>query len=242
MSILAPGTNPRLVGHGDPLHLQVYDHIWTALMAGELPPGTRLKDGDWAQRLGVSRTPVREAFRKLVQDGALDPLESVGFSVHVFTAGEVVGLYHCRGALERLVAEEASSERSPSLLAEMATNIEAAQNALDSGDLEALQRLNGDFHLILLDACRNRHLRRLMEQTSRTVRMARRQVLANARQDAALTEDYRRSLQPVVDDHRAVRAAVAAGDVVRAGALMQEHLLATARDMTELLDTVGDPA
>src|ERR1700722_7323913 len=108
MSILAPGTNPRLVGHGDPLHLQVYDHIWTALMAGELPPGTRLKDGDWAQRLGVSRTPVREAFRKLVQDGALDPLESVGFSVHVFTAREVAGLYHCRGALERLVAEEAS--------------------------------------------------------------------------------------------------------------------------------------
>jgi DNA-binding GntR family transcriptional regulator len=124
----------------------------------------------------------------------------------------------------------------------MAANIGAAQNALDAGDLEALQRLNGDFHLILLDACRNRHLRRLMEQTNRTVRMARRQVLAHARQDAALTEDYRRSLQPVVDDHRAVQAAVAAGDVARAGALMQEHLLATARDMTELLDPAGDRA
>src|SRR6202020_564873 len=69
-----------------------------------------------------------------------------------------------------------------------------------------------------------------------------RQVLAHARQDAALTEDYRRSLQPVVDDHRAVQAAVAAGDVARAGALMQAHLLATPRDMTELLDPAGGRA
>lgn len=242
MSIITPTASARLVGHGDPLHLQVYDHIWAALMAGELPPGTRLKDGDWAQRLGVSRTPVREAFRKLVQDGALDPLESVGFSVHAFTAAEVVGLYRCRAALERLVVEEAASERSPSLLAELATNITIAQRALDVGDLEELQRLNGEFHLILLDACRNRHLRRLMEQTNRTVRMARRQVLAHAREDEARTADYRRSLQPVVDDHRIIYEAVAAGDAARAAPLMAEHLLATARDMTELLGTTGNQA
>jgi len=247
MSILAAGANPpgstsKLLGHGDPLHLQVYDHIWTALMAGELPPGTRLKDTDWALRLGVSRTPVREAFRKLVQEGALDPLESVGFSVHVFTATEIVGLYRCRAALERLVAEEVAAECSPSLLTEMAANIEAAQNVLDAGDLEELQRLNGDFHLILLDACRSRHLRRLMEQTNRAVRMARRQVLVHVRQDAARTVDYRKSLQVVVDGHRAVQQAVAAGNVARAGLVMQDHLLATAADMKELLDAAGEGA
>jgi DNA-binding GntR family transcriptional regulator len=153
-----------------------------------------------------------------------------------------VGLYRCRAALEQLVAEEVAGERSPSLLTEMAANIEAAQTALNAGDLEALQRLNGDFHLILLDACRNRHLRRLMEQTSRAVRMARRQVLVHARQDAGRTEDYRRSLQGVVDSHHAVQQAIADGDVSRAGLAMQEHLLATAGDMRGLLDTAGDGA
>jgi DNA-binding GntR family transcriptional regulator len=245
MSILVPASSPsvatsKLLGHGAPLHLQVYDHIWSALMEGELPPGTRLKDSDWAQRLGVSRTPVREAFRKLVQEGALDPLEAVGFSVHVFTAAEVAGLYRCRASLERLVAEEVAGERSPLLPTEMAANIETAQSALDAGDLEALLRLNGDFHLILLDACRNRHLGRLMEQTNRAVRMARRQVLVQARRDAARTEDYRRSLQVVVDSHRAVQQAVAAGDVAGAGLAMQEHLLATAGDMKGLLDAAGE--
>jgi DNA-binding GntR family transcriptional regulator len=223
------------IGQSAPLHAQVYDHLWTALIDGELGPGTRLKDGDWATRLGVSRTPVREALRKLVQDGALDPQDSVGFRVHAFTAAEVLGLYRCRAALEALVAEEAAADRSPALLSELAANIAAAQHAFDAGDLDALQQLNGAFHLILLDASRNPHLRRLLEQTGRSVRMARGQVLRRAAADATLREDYRRSLQPVVDDHRALHAAVAAGDTTGAAALMHTHLMETARDMTLLL-------
>jgi GntR family transcriptional regulator of vanillate catabolism len=236
-SSIATPSHP--IGQSAPLHSQVYEHLWTALIAGELAPGIRLKDGDWATRLGVSRTPVREAFRKLVQDGALDPQDSVGFRVHAFTSSEVLGLYRCRAALEALVAEEAAADRSPALLAELAANIAAAQHALDVADLDALQRLNGEFHLILLDASRNRHLRRLLEQTGRSVRMARGQVMRRAAADAALREDYRRSLQPVVDDHRALHAAVAVGDAARAASVMHNHLLETARDMTLLLRT-GD--
>src|SRR5580698_6055162 len=104
-----PDISSSLVGQAAPLHIQVYDHIWRALMAGELLAGTRLKDGIWAERLGVSRTPVREAFRKLMQDGAIDPLDSVGFRVHAFTPEEVTGLYACRAALEALIAEEAAA-------------------------------------------------------------------------------------------------------------------------------------
>jgi DNA-binding GntR family transcriptional regulator len=234
-SSTAPPGHP--VGQNAPLHSQVYEHLWAALIAGELPPGTRLKDGTWATRLGVSRTPVREAFRKLVQDGALDPQDSVGFRVHAFTSAEVFGLYRCRAALESLVAEEAAVDRSPGLLWELAANIAAAQHALNGGDLDALQRINGAFHLLLLDASNNRHLRRLLEQTGRSVRMARGQLLRRATADDVLREDYRRSLQPVVDDHRALYEAVAAGDAARAATVMHNHLLETARDMTRLLRT-----
>jgi DNA-binding GntR family transcriptional regulator len=227
----------RPIGHGAPLHSQVYEHLWAALMVGELAPGNRLKDGDWATRLGISRTPVREAFRKLVQDGALDPQDSVGFRVHAFTAAEVLGLYRCRAALETLVAEEAAADRGPGLLVELAANIAGAQRALDAADLDALQRLNGEFHLILLDASRNRHLRRLLEQTGRSVRMARGQVLRRAAANVGLQGDYRRGLQAVVDDHRALHEAVTAGDTARAASLMHKHLLETARDMTLLLRT-----
>lgn len=240
MSALTAASRP--IGQGAPLHAQVYDHLWEVLIAGELPAGTRLKDTGWATRLGVSRTPVREAFRKLLQDGALDPLESVGFRVHSFTPAEIAGLYRCRAALEALVAEEAAADRSPALLSELAANIQAAQQALDAADLDALQRLNGEFHLILLDASRNRHLRRLLEQTGRTVRMARRQVLSRAASDASLREDYQRGLALVLDDHRALFEAVKAGDAAQAAAVMQRHLLATAQDMTLLLGSDGGAA
>jgi DNA-binding GntR family transcriptional regulator len=227
--------SPSIVGQAAPLHVQVYDHIWQVLMTGELPAGARLKDGTWAERLGVSRTPVREAFRKLMQDGAIDPLDSVGFCVHSFTAEEVIGLYRCRAALEGLVAEEAAVRRDAELLSQLAVNIGAADAALQQSDVEALQRLNGEFHALLLKVCRNRHLSRLVEQTERSVRMARQQVMQRASSDTVRREDYLRSLRAVLDHHRVLAEAIAAGDVARAAATMREHLLGTARDMTSML-------
>jgi DNA-binding GntR family transcriptional regulator len=224
-----------VVGQAAPLHIQVYDHIWQALMAGELPAGTRLKDGVWAERLGVSRTPVREAFRKLLQDGALDPLGSVGFCVHAFTPEEVTGLYACRAALEALIAEEAAALCSDELVAKLAANTSDAEAALGQGDVSALQRLNGEFHAILVNVSRNRHLRRLVEQTERSVHMARRQVLQRAVTDALHNEDYLRGLRSVLVHHRALIEAIASGDVARAAATMRDHLLCTAQDMTLLL-------
>jgi len=223
------------VGQAAPLHIQVYDHIWRALMAGELPAGTRLKDGTWAERLGVSRTPVREAFRKLMQDGAIDPLDSVGFRVHAFTPEEITGLYACRAALEALVAEEAASHPGGELLSRLSANITAAETALGHGDIEALQSINGEFHAILLDVSQNRHLRRLVEQTERSVHMARQQVLQRADGDAVRRDDYLRGLQAVLNHHRALVEAIAAGDTAKASATMRDHLLCTAQDMTLLL-------
>jgi len=202
-------------------------------MSGELAAGQRLKDSEWSVRLGVSRTPVREAFRKLAHDGAVDALETVGYKVHAFSAPEVAGLYRCRAALEALVAEEVASEPDPDLLARLAATIEAAE--LEADDFAALQRLNGEFHFILVNASHNPHLRRLLDQTGRIVRMARRQVMMRAGSDDALRGGYRESLELVVSDHRALLAAFVAGDVALSATLMRCHLLATAQRMSALL-------
>jgi DNA-binding GntR family transcriptional regulator len=223
------------VAHADPLHAQVYERIWNSLSAGELPAGDRLKDTEWAARLGVSRTPVREALRKLAHDGALDPQGPGGYRVHLFSPAEVDDLYRCRAALEALVAEEVAGRRDEALLAQLAANLKTAEAALARDDLEALQPVNGAFHDALIDATQNVHLRRLLEQTRRVVQMARRQVLARAVTEAAPRGDYRRSMEAVVADHRALYEALAAGDASRAGSFMRRHLLATAKDMMALL-------
>jgi DNA-binding GntR family transcriptional regulator len=229
------GNSVSAVSQATPLHIQVYEHLWQELMAGQLPAGTRLKDGTWAEKLGVSRTPVREAFRKLMQDGAIDPLDSVGFCVHAFTPEEITGLYDCRAALEALVAEEAAARCTDELQARLFANISEAEAVLERADVEALQHLNGEFHVALLDVSRNRHLRRLVEQTERSVRMARQQVLQRATSDALRRDDYLRGLRAVLNHHRALADAIACGDAAKAAATMRDHLLCTAQDMTLML-------
>lgn len=238
------GPAAGFVGHGDPIHVQVYDRLWEGLISGELTASQRLKDTEWSVRLGVSRTPVREAFRKLAHDGALDALDTVGYRVHAFSGSEVGGLYRCRAALEALVAEEIAGNPAPDLLARLAANIEAAEQALAADGFAALQRLNGEFHMILVNASRNPHLRRLLDQTGRIVRMARQQVMTRAGSDGALRRHYRESLEAVVSDHRALLAGVAAGDGARSATLMRSHLLATAHSMSALLKDpdVAQPA
>jgi DNA-binding GntR family transcriptional regulator len=239
MSTVDVGLASSFVGHGSPIHVQVYDRLWEGLMAGELPAGRRLKDSEWSVRLGVSRTPVREALRKLAHDGAVDALETVGYKVHAFTPSEVAGLYRCRAALEALVAEEVAIEANPDLLVSLAANIEAAERELEADDFDALQRLNGEFHFILVNASHDPHLRRLLEQTGRVVRMARRQVMMHASSGETLRSDYRDSLRLVVADHRVLLAALAARDVARSATLMRSHLLATAQRMSALLQDCG---
>ena len=232
-------------GRAEPLHARTYDLLWQRLESGELASGARLRDTDWAARLGVSHTPVREALRKLAHDGALDPLDAGGYQVHRFTAGEITELYRCRAALEALAAEEAARRYGARLSAALTTNVTQAEAALATDDLEALQRLNGAFHDAVLEAAASPYLTRLLEQTRRLVRMARRQLLVRALSDNAPREEYRAGLARVLADHVALQRAIAEGDGARAGALMRGHLLATARDMGAVLDsaaTLGDAA
>lgn len=223
----------------EPLHARAYDLLWQRLEGGDLPAGTRLKDTDWAARLGVSRTPVREAFRKLAHDGVLDPLGAGGYQVHRFAASEIAELYRCRAALEALAAEEAAQRGGAALATTLAANIAAAQAAMQGDDMVTLQALNGSFHDAILDAARSPHLRRLLEQTRRLARMARRQLLAQALAAEVPYEAYRAGLARVLDDHAGLHRALAEGDGARAGALMRGHLLATARDMGVVLDAGG---
>ncbi|WP_431282279.1 GntR family transcriptional regulator [Humitalea sp. 24SJ18S-53] len=227
-----------MFGRAEPLHMRAYDLLWLRLEAGELAAGMRLKDTDWAIRLGVSRTPVREALRKLAHDGALDALGAGGYQVHLFTAAEIGDLYRCRSALESLAAEEAARHGGAPLAATLAGAIAQAAAALERDDLAALQGHNSTFHDAILMAAASPYLRRLLDQARRLSRMARRQLLALALAEQTPRADYRAGLARVLDDHRAMQHAFAAADAQKAGALMRAHLLATARDMGAQLPAV----
>ncbi|MBI4589202.1 MAG: GntR family transcriptional regulator [Candidatus Rokubacteria bacterium] len=79
-----------------------------AILRGELPPGTRLRQLQLAARLGISRTPLREALMKLEQEGLIELLPSLGLRVAVLNLDEAVELYDLREVLDGLAARLAA--------------------------------------------------------------------------------------------------------------------------------------
>jgi len=87
---------------------EAYDGIRNMLLYGDLPPGSRVSTLDLAKRLGISRTPVREALRRLSTEGAIRQVDGVGAFVQMPTRDELVDLYTMRELLESFAAQEAA--------------------------------------------------------------------------------------------------------------------------------------
>jgi GntR family transcriptional regulator, rspAB operon transcriptional repressor len=219
---------------GEPLYEQVYDLLWRKIIAGEIRPGDRLGDADWAQRLDVSRTPVREAIRKLSNDGILAAIASGGYEVRPVHPADLRQVYECRAALEGIAAREAASRLDASAAARLERLVAEAEAAERDERLEAAMACNTQFHDIVIGASGNPHLERLLGSLRRLIQFYRRTLLDRSRADPETAAGYHRHLDRIHHNHGAVLGAIRAGDGAAAERLMREHLLATARDMDAL--------
>lgn len=155
-------TSPALrrdgsVGPGSP-----YEVLKHAILDGEYSPGHPLVEAVLAQRLAVSRTPVREALSRLEQDG-LAQRTSSGLAVREHTPEQVLDIYHTRYVLEGLAAEVAAERRTELDV----RNIDAALRAnerLDASDPRAMAVHNRDFHRAIWRASHNDTINDLLER------------------------------------------------------------------------------
>jgi DNA-binding GntR family transcriptional regulator len=125
--------------------VQAYERLKRAIADGDLAPGERLAEARIATRLGVSRTPVREAFARLVKDGLLT-LAPRGGVVVVDPRDEFIEIFHLREAIEgcaaRLAALRATAQEKAGIMA-----LAEAGKAAPPSDVQARARLNEAFHL-----------------------------------------------------------------------------------------------
>ena len=133
-----------------------YARIVAALNAGELVPGERLREIDLGDRLGLSRTPVREALRMLEADGIVAHVPRLGATIRKLDQAEIVQLYEMRTVLERTAAAMAARHAAPAEIDELAAV--NADLAAASADPERAATLNQRFHRTLYRAARNRFL------------------------------------------------------------------------------------
>ncbi|WP_370282490.1 GntR family transcriptional regulator [Pseudooceanicola sp.] len=192
--------------HGDSVHERLREEI----RSGALPPGARLTETELAARLAVSRTPVREAIRRLEAEGLVDHQPRLGAVVRSMDYPEIMELYEMRTVLEGTAARLAARAASPMELEELrAINADMAA----AGASAALARLNRQFHARLLDAARNRFLVRSMASVEAALLIL--GPSAMERPDRAAE---------AVEEHRAVLEAMAARDGAAAEAAMRAHM------------------
>ena len=154
--------NDFSVQKAEPLYEQVYLALRKAVISGEFPPGSRLIETKLAETLQTSRTPVREAIRKLEREGLVNKSPAGGVMVCDLSADDVEELYECRSVLEGLAARLAAGRIKRDELELIEKNLHEVEGYVGSGDTEAVVRLNTQFHDIIIKASRNARLLNLM--------------------------------------------------------------------------------
>jgi DNA-binding GntR family transcriptional regulator len=217
---------------GSHLFDQVHDLLWDLIIKGEIKPGERLKDSEWSVRLNLSRTPVREAMRKLQQEGVLLPLSAGGYQVKTVSNNDLSELYTCRAALESMATELASQRMKPNDLARLADTIYAGDEAIEAEELDKAFALNSSFHKQILELAGNGHLNFLAGTLNKLVLFYRSALLNRVKSDPQLTSAYQDRLRVKQEAHRMIVAAMVAGKHKEAGDLMREHVLLSIKELT----------
>lgn len=217
-----------------PLALTVADTLRALILRGEFAPDERMQEVALAERMQVSRTPIREALRILAEDGLLVYSPNRGYSVRRFTAEDILVAFQVRAAMEgigvRLLAERGIEEKTQRKLEAILADGDAllARGRLPGEDLDAWRDMNRRFHVATILGTRSELL----------VRVARDAQNIPVVNDGAFRwyapEDFRR--QHML--HHMIADAIIRRQPERAERLMQEHILEAGELVRRHIDAV----
>jgi DNA-binding GntR family transcriptional regulator len=189
-----------------------YDEIRSLIVSGALAPGSRLGQGELADRLGISRGSVREALRRLAGDGLVEFEVNRGFFVAEAHLDDVRHRLEARLVLEPGIARLAAERRTDADLEAMRATIDAEAVARASDDVHDASRA---FHFAVAAATGNQAFTKLLDGL--WIADIGRRLLAQRRR----TDDWQGH---DIEEHRAIVAALEAGDGERAAQLMAGHV------------------
>ncbi|WKA58389.1 GntR family transcriptional regulator [Planococcus shenhongbingii] len=140
----------------------VYDYLYNAIRTGDIKPGQTLTERELAEKIGVSRTPVREAIRKLEEQGLVTHVPHKGVKVATLTMEKVAQLYEVREVLEGLAARTLSQIQTPEIIDELNSYVAKAEKEAAANNIKELADINSEFHLALTRLSENFYLEAIM--------------------------------------------------------------------------------
>jgi DNA-binding GntR family transcriptional regulator len=196
-----------------PLREIVYEELKRQIMVGEIAPGTRMMEVELAEEMGVSRTPVREAIRKLEKEGLVTIEPRRGAYASDISAKDMVDILEVRQDLEGMAAGIAAQKITDEGRIELENIARKYKDSVDREDIEEIIKNDEAFHKYIVSLSGNKTLIKMVSQV---------QELA-LRFRYIYYEDFSRfKNQP--SEHQAIVDAIAGGDVAGARKYAEEHL------------------
>lgn len=142
----------------------VYEYISKGIQEGTLKPNDKLNEQEISDRLGISRTPIREALIQLAADGLLESIPHRGFRVKPLSLKEVTELYIIIGNLDSLAANLALYNLSEEDINQMESLKEEMDEAIKKEEYDRYYKLQIEFHDVYINKCNNEELIRILNQ------------------------------------------------------------------------------
>ncbi|EID53378.1 GntR family transcriptional regulator [Saccharomonospora xinjiangensis] len=196
----------------------ILDELRGAIVSGELVPGTLYSVHDLAARLGVSRTPVREALIQLAERGMVRFERNRGIRVLQTSLHDLEEVFAIRLLLEVPATFRATSQAPPGFVTELRAHLDAMRAAAEEGDEFVFTTADRAFHETINMASGNLRLARYVDSLRDMVFLR-----------GTSTVDTSRGLADILAEHEAIAEGVEKGSPAEAAEAMRQHLLTTAR-------------
>lgn len=191
-----------------PLREMVYEELKMQILTGAIVPGTRMMEVELAEQMGVSRTPIREAIRKLEKEGLVTIEPRRGAYASQISTEDMVEILEVRQNMEGLAAYFAASRMKPDQLAELKAVSQLYNEAVANGDMNSMIKHDTRFHRIIVESCNNKILVQMIEQLQELVLRFRYIYYDNFRRAENMPEEHRAILEAIEQgDEDAARAA-----------------------------------
>ncbi len=219
----------------DPASERAYRQLYEAILGGTIAGGTRLVEGQLADEFGVSRTPIREALRRLAQDGLVEVVPRGGAVVRLISAEDIARAYACRAVLEGLAARILSARRTERDLFELREVLRQARLALSERPLETVVALNIQFHDTLVQVVGDPVIRELVDHLALHTAQYRQRVRQATQASPEARKRYTTHMADLMTEHERLVQLIESGDGDQAELLVRRHLDATAGEMASIL-------
>lgn len=196
-----------------PLRDVVFENLRAAILEGKLKSGQRLMEVQLAEQLGVSRTPVREAIRKLELEGLVVMLPRKGAYVANISVKDLMDVLEIRASLEGLGASLAAERRSDEDIKKLELIAAEFAEAVKSKNIEMLLKKDVEFHECIFEAANNKKLEKMINSLWEQVQRFRITYVSDPNASMSL-----------IDEHKLILDAIKGGNTSDAKKFAVEHI------------------